>query len=108
MMQTEADTLLNERSEIRRLSEINPFQTLFKLLLIAAAFAIAFILAKTGDEQQIFLLFIAAFLIITWAQNAILEELHDGSHYRLASSRRTNEYLAGFYGSLIGISLVNF
>jgi fatty acid desaturase len=107
-MSTDAESLPDSRTEIRRLSEINHLRTLTKFLLMVSAIAIAFVLAEIGFEQQLILLLVAAFLVIVWVQNALLEELHDGSHYRLVSARHFNEYLAGFYGSLIGISLVNF
>ncbi len=108
IIQPEPDIFEDERPEFRNLSTISHLRTLTKLSLIIIGIGSSYLLVKLGTDNQLFYLFIAAFLVMTWTQHAIMEELHDGSHYRLASERKVNEYLAQLYGSLIGISLVNY
>lgn len=93
---------------VRQLSAIDHKRTVLKFALISGATAAAYTLVALGVVHQFGLLYFAAFMMTSWAQNAILEELHDASHYRLARDRHLNELLGGMYGSLIGISLVNF
>lgn len=107
-MQSDSVIIQDDSYAIRKLSEINPVRTVIKLSSIVIAIGLVCIFAKIGSESHLFYAFIIAFLIASWAQHAIGEELHDGSHYRLASSRRVNENLAGLYGSLTGVSLNNY
>lgn len=97
-----------EKDEIRKLSRLVPYRTALKFIEITLALGLALLLARLGLDQHCFPLYMLAFITVTWAQHAVFEELHEGAHYRLASSRRLNEYLAGLYGSLMGISLDNF
>ncbi|MEP6988274.1 MAG: fatty acid desaturase, partial [Chloroflexota bacterium] len=107
-MQSESVILQDDTRAVRELSEISHLRTIIKLLSIVIAIGLVYVFARIGNDTHIIYVFILAFLIATWAQHAIGEELHDGSHYRLASSRRVNEYLASLYGSLSGISLMNY
>jgi fatty acid desaturase len=98
----------SDTQTVRSLSGIHHSRTLFKLAQIVLALSLTLIFARWGADYNVLPDYIIAFLIATWAQHAIFEELHEGAHYRLVSVRHINEQLTGFYGSLIGISVGNF
>ncbi len=108
MMKRKSSRLSSDKGAIRQLSGINHFRTLIKGAQIVFAIGLSAAFARWGADHALFPLYIVAFLMATWAQHAIFEELHEGAHYRLVAARQINEYLTGLYGSLIGISLTHF
>ena len=84
MMQPDSVIFEDNALEVRKLSEINHVRTLTKFSLIASAIVLTFLLARLGEDYHASALFIAAFLVATWAQHAIGEE---AMHHRAQPER---------------------
>jgi len=90
----------------RDLARVAPASTAAKAALIGAALLAAAALGASGLPLLVKLPL--AFLAASWAQQALLEELHDGAHWLLLPERRASDRLSGVYASLLGISFSSF
>ena len=64
-MERELEGIPVQRFEIRRLSTLTSFHTIRKFILIMAGIGLACILARAGQDNNLFSLYVLAFLDIS-------------------------------------------
>lgn len=87
------------------LSAVDNLQTVKKLGFLLIGIFGLFIFAELFFSSGSATFLCLGFVLASWIQLAIIEELHDGYHYRLLSSRYANELLTGLYARSVGISM---
>jgi fatty acid desaturase len=90
----------------RDLARVAPVWTAAKAAVIAAAVFAAAALGASSLPLLVKLLLAAS--LSSWAQQALLEEVHDGAHWLLLPDRGASDRLSGLYASLLGISFSAF
>jgi fatty acid desaturase len=100
--------LLDEENSasVHELSAVNNRRTVGKSLYILTGFVGILFFARLFFTNDFLLLFLLiGFIMTSWTQLAMIEELHDGYHFRLLTSRRANEILTILYACSVGISV---